>query len=137
MNEEEFLAHVRERAALDSIDEARKVTGVTLRVLGSRITDPEAEALAAQLPEAFDVDLTWGNGTGAESFGAETFVRCVHEREVENDHIDDIDADSAETHVKAVASVLNDVVTDDELSDVRAQLSDGYDRLFDPTGTET
>lgn len=64
---------------------------------------------------------------------AETFLECVHEREAEADRID---PDGAGTHVRAVALVLDEVVTDDTLSGARAQLSDGYDRLFDPTRIE-
>lgn len=130
MKEKEFFTRVRERAALESTDEARAVTEATLRVLGSRL--PEAEHLAAQLPESFGPVLTWDSGTGGETFDVDTFLECVHEREAEADRVDP----DAERHIKAVALVLNEVVTDGTLSDVRAQLSDGYDRLFDPTGIE-
>lgn len=130
MNEDEFLARVRERADLRSTAESRTVTRATLRVLGSRLTDPETEALAAQLPGTVGEDLTWACGTGGESFDAETFVDCVYAREVENERVD---AGDTEAHVRSVASVLDEAVSDGQLSDVRAQLSDsdGYDRLFD------
>lgn len=134
MNEEELVAHVRERADLESSDAARAALGATLNVLGSRLSEPEAEDLAAQLPETFGADLTWESGTEAESFDVETFVARVREREDDDDRID---SSGAEVHARAVASVLNDAVSGGELSDVRAQLPEGYDRLFDPTEAET
>lgn len=132
MNEKQLLTHVRERADLGSTDEARAVTEATLRVLGSRITEPEAEDLAAQLPESFGADLTWESDVEAEPFGVSEFVERVREREADDPRIDDGDP---EGHAKAVASVLTDAVSGRELADVRAQLPDGYDELFDPTGS--
>lgn len=131
MNEKQLLTHVRERADLDSTDEARAATDATLRVLGSRITGPEAEDLAAQLPESLGAELTQRSGVGAESFGVDEFVERVREEEADDPRIDD----DPEVHAKAVASVLTDAVSGGELSDVRARLPDDYDELFDPTAT--
>ena len=130
MNADEFLAHVRERADLESTDEARAATEATLRAFGSRLTEPEAEDLAAQLPEEFGADLTWESGTEPESFDADAFVARVREREADDSRIDD---DDVEAHARAVASVLTDAVSSGELSDIRAQLPGGYERLFNPT----
>lgn len=132
MNERQIITHVRERADLESTDEARAVTEATLRVLGSRITEPEAENLAAQLPESFGADLTWESDVEAESFDVEEFVERVADEEADDPRIEGGDP---ETHAKAVASVLTDAVSGGELSDVRAQLPAGYDELFDPTGS--
>lgn len=134
MNEDEFLAHVRERASLASTDEARVATGATLRVLGSCISEAEAERLAARLPEPFGTVLPEERDTGPETFDAAAFVERVGERESERGGID---ASDAERHTKAVASALNDFVLDDELETVCERLPEGYDRLFDPTGAET
>lgn len=129
MKAHEFLSNVEERADLESADEARAATEATLRVLGSRLTEPEAEDLAAQMPEEFGSDLTWESRTEPESFDAEAFVGRVRERAEEGPRIDDPDA---ETHAKAVVSTLADAVGSGELSDVRAQLPGGYERLFNP-----
>jgi uncharacterized protein (DUF2267 family) len=134
MKREEFLAHVSERADIESSGEARIATEATLRVLGSRLGEPEAEDLAAQLPETFGADLTWESATEPESFGVETFVRRVREHESDDPRIEDVDA---ETHAIAVASVLTDAVSGGELGDVRAQLPAEYDRLFDPRSVES
>lgn len=132
MNERQIITHVRERADLESTDEARAATEATLRVLGSRITEPEAENLAAQLPESFGADLTWESDVEAESFDVEEFVERVADEEADDPRIEGGDP---EIHAKAVASVLTDAVSGGELSDVRAQLPAGYDELFDPTGS--
>lgn len=133
MNEDEFLAHVRERASLGSTDQARTTTEATLRVLGARIPEAEAEALAERLPGPLGAALREADG-GPEAFDAETFVERVGEREDERGRID---ADAAEMHTKAVISALNDLVPGDELAEIRDRLPEGYDRLFDPTGLET
>ena len=129
MNEGEFLAHVRERGSLGSTEQARTATEATFRVLGSRITGPEAEELAARLPEPLGVTLVREREVGPEPFDAAAFVERVGEHE-------GVDADEAETHAKAVTSTLNDFV-DDGLDGVRDRLPDGYDRLFDPTAIGT
>lgn len=128
MNEDEFLAHVRERASLASSDRARIATEATLRVLGARLSESEAKGLAARLPESFGAVLVRERGAGAETFGAETFVERVGEREAGREHVD---ADDAERHARAVATTLNDLVLDEHVG-VRDGLSEGYDRLFDP-----
>ena len=132
MNEKQLLTHVRERAGLGSTDEARAATEATLRVLGSRITESEAEDLAAELPGSFGADLTRESDVEAEPFDVAEFVERVREREADDPRIDDGDP---EAHAKAVASVLTDAVGGGELSDVRARLPDGYERLFDATET--
>jgi uncharacterized protein (DUF2267 family) len=62
-------------------------------------------------------------------FDAATFVERVGEHQ-------GVGTDDAETHATAVASTLNDFV-DDGLDGVRDRLSEGYDRLFDPTAAGT
>lgn len=54
MKADQFITTVRERADLESNDDARAATEATLRVLGSRLTETEAEDLAAQLPAEYD-----------------------------------------------------------------------------------
>lgn len=130
MNEAQFLTHVRERADLESTDQARAATEATLQVLGARITEPEAEDLAAQLPEELAKDLTWQSPSEADAFDSRAFVDRVSEREGDDPRLDDV---GAESHAEAVASVVTDAVGSEELADVRAQLPDGYDRLFDPS----
>lgn len=134
MNEQEFLTNVRDQAGLESADEARAATEATLHVLGSRITETEAEDLAAQLPEAFGPNLTWESGTEPKSFDVESFVERVRERESDDNRIDESES---EAHARAVAATLTDAVSGGELSDVRSQLPDEYDQLFDGDGTRT
>lgn len=124
-----FLTNVRERADLESSDEARAATEATLRVLGSRLTESEAENLAAQLPEEFGASLTWESGTEPEGFDAETFFERVRQQEAEDNRIDDADGRG---DAKAVGSVIAEAVSEGEISDVLAQLPDEYTRLFDP-----
>ncbi|MUV58632.1 DUF2267 domain-containing protein [Halogeometricum sp. CBA1124] len=129
MNEHQFVSHVRERAGLESTDEARATVQATLRVFGSRLTEPVVDDLAAQVPESFGSDLTGESGTEPESFDAEAFVDRVRDREATDGRIDESDAAS---HAKAVASTLADSVGDGELGGIRAQLPGSYERLFNP-----
>lgn len=129
MNEEEILAHVRERADLESTAEARCATETTLRVLGARLAEPEAENLAAQLPDSLGAALTWESATEAEPFDVDAFVDRVRDGEATDDRLDE---DDAEKHATAVVTVLADAVTRGEAEDVRAQLPGDYDRLFKP-----
>lgn len=129
MDEQQFLSNVEALADLESTDEASAATEATLAVFGSRLTEPEAENLAAQLPEEFGSDLTWESGTEPESFDAEAFVDRVRERERDDSRVDE---SNAETHAKAAASTLADAVSSGELNDIRAQLPGGYERLFNP-----
>lgn len=134
MEEEQFFAHVRERADLESEAAAREATDATLQVFGSRLTEPEAEAedLAAQLPEPLSADLTSESRSEPESFDVESFVERVRDHEAGGN----LDETAAETHAQAVISTIDDAVTGGELEDVRAQLPEEYDRLFDSTHPE-
>lgn len=134
MKTDQFITNVRERADLESDGEARAATETTLRVLGSRLTETEAEDLAAQLPEEFGPSLTWESGTEPEPFDAGTFIERVRQQEADDNRLDESDA---ETDAKAVGSVLAEAVSGGEVSDVLAQLPDEYDRLFEPPGTAT
>lgn len=59
-----------------------------------------------------------------DSFNLEQFFQRVAERE-------SADLPQAVHHARAVISVLQEAVTPGEVADVRAQLPDEYDPLFD------
>lgn len=129
MQENEFLKHVQQRADLDGNDAARDASYVVLETLGERITAAEVEDLAAQLPEELTDPLTWNEET-AESMSVETFLDRVDERTSDNSQLADV---NPEPLVTAVFATIDDAVTEGEAGDVRAQLPESYEALFDPS----
>jgi uncharacterized protein (DUF2267 family) len=122
MNYKEFVGQVHARAKMASLDEAVKAIRATLHTLAERISDGEAEHLAAQLPEEIGAYLKMADGT--ESFDLDTFFTRVAAREP-------IDLPDAAYHVRVVMEVLEEAVTPGEMADVRAQLPATYAPIFE------
>ena len=122
MNYDEFLGQVQNRARLASTGEAVRATRATLEVLGQRLFGGEADDLAAQLPHELQSYLK--HTKPSESFVLGEFYRRVAEAE-------GVDYPQAVFHARAVMSVLQDAVSRGEMEDIRAQLPDDYDDLFE------
>jgi uncharacterized protein (DUF2267 family) len=118
----DFIGQVQNRARLDSEEAAVKLTRVTLETLSERLGGDEPQNLGAQLPEEIGRFLT-SPGKG-ESFSSDEFFKRISERE-------EVDLPVSVHHVRAVFDVLNEAVTGGELNDVRSQLPDDYQRLFE------
>ncbi|MWG33244.1 DUF2267 domain-containing protein [Halomarina oriensis] len=73
--ETDLLQHVQRCGGHDTVDAARESTHAVLRSLGATLPDEEAEALAAQLPEAFETDLT--NAETADDRSPEAFSNRI------------------------------------------------------------
>jgi uncharacterized protein (DUF2267 family) len=129
MKYNEFIGNVQNRARLGTQGEAVRATRATLEVLGERLFGGEAKDLAAQLPEEIGVYLKQDGESDA--FGLSKFYELVSDRE-------GVDLPEAVHHARSVISVVKEAVTAGELDDVRGQLPQEYDDLFeaDIQGTE-
>ena len=125
MNDEQFIAEVKNLAELDKDEDARKAIGATLETLRERLAGEEPSDLAAQLPPGI-APYVEGEG-GRESFPVEEFYERVAGKE-------GVGKDEAVRHVRAVATVVQTAVTGGELDDVRSQLGDAYKELFGQSG---
>jgi uncharacterized protein (DUF2267 family) len=90
-----------------------------------RLAGNEPDNLAAQLPEDLANPLP-GEG-GRESFALAEFYRRVAETE-------GVDESQGIRRARAVALVLQEVVTTGEMDDVRHQLKGEYAEFFGPQG---
>jgi uncharacterized protein (DUF2267 family) len=122
---EEFLRRVADRAATD-VATARRVTDAVLETLGERIAHGEVEDLAAALAPEFRAPLELGD---AESHGRpqrmplDEFLRRIAERE-------GIAPDVAPDHARAVFLTLREAVSEQEISDLLAQLPSEYEPVL-------
>lgn len=122
MQYDEFVGEVQNRARLPARGETVRAIQAALETLAERIAPGEADDLAAQLPPELgtflrDVDTT-------ERFSVDDFFLRVAAKE-------SADVPDAVHHVRAVMAVLQEAVTTGELEDIRAQLPDEYEPLFE------
>lgn len=122
----EFVGHVQNRARLGSEGETLRAIHATLLTLGERLQANEGEHLAAQLPDEIGAYLR--EAEKDERFGLDEFFARISQRA-------STDLPAATHHARAVISVVQDAVSAGQMADVRAQLSDNYDPLFE-SGSE-
>lgn len=127
MDTDEFTETVRREADLDTEAEAERAVEAALAVLGDRVTDGEAEDLAARLPDGPAGTLHDAATDEASSFDAEEFADRVADR---------LDRNRNEVWplTRAVGAAVRESAPD-EFERARDQLPDGYDRAFDPGET--
>jgi uncharacterized protein (DUF2267 family) len=125
---DEFLSRVAERTGLDR-DRARRATEAVLEVLAMRITDGQIDDMRPFLPyelrPALDRGLTRSRGK-ALPLSLDAFVEEITKRE-------GVSRAEAESHARAVLSVLHEVVGDKEFGDAIAQLPREYRTLVAQT----
>ena len=124
MQFEQFVGEVQHRARLASEGESMRAIQATLETLGERLHGEEAENLGAQLPSALGAYLRLANEK--ESFGIDEFFQRVAQREGAG-----VDVPGAAHHARAVIAVLQEAVSAGEMADVRAQLPNEWEPLFD------
>ncbi len=121
MNYKEILGKVHDLAHLSNLEEAVQATRTTLEVFGKRLTENERKDLGAQLPEEIAVFLeSLGE---AERFGVEELYKRVNQK-------DSVDFPETVHRAQAVIAVLSEAVSAGEMDDIKAQLPDEFDRLF-------
>jgi uncharacterized protein (DUF2267 family) len=117
-----FLGQVQSRAKLESLDSALAATRAILVTLGERLSGNEPEDLAAQLPEELAKFLRQDNR--GQRFSSDEFFRRVAERS-------GADLPDAVFQVRVVFEVLSEAVSKGEIDDIRAQLPQDYQRIFE------
>lgn len=121
MQYQEFVGSVQHRARVGEQSQAVGAIRATLQTLGERISAGEAENLGAQLPREIAYYLKQADRD--ERFDLGQFYRRVARRA-------DVAYPEAVYRARAVLSVLDEAVSPGEMEDVRAQLPDEYDDLF-------
>jgi uncharacterized protein (DUF2267 family) len=124
MKYDEFVSHVQSRARIPRREEALQAIKATLGTLAERLAGGEASDLASQLPEEISAYLKHERAGSGERFSLDEFFKRVSERE-------GIDLPAAVYHARVVIEVLGEAVTKGEIEDVRAQLPDEFDKLFE------
>ncbi|MBS3783203.1 MAG: DUF2267 domain-containing protein [Anaerolineae bacterium] len=122
MQYDEFVGEVQNRARLPSRGDTVRAIQATLGTLAERIAQGEADDLAAQLPPELSVFLEDADTT--ERFSVDDFFLRMAAKE-------SADVPDAAHHARAVMAVLREAVTAGELDDIRGQLPDNYDPLFE------
>ncbi|MEA2289988.1 MAG: hypothetical protein QOD55_1985 [Solirubrobacteraceae bacterium] len=122
---DEFVTRVADRTGLDA-DAARRAVDAVLDALGERITDGQAEDLAAWLPDELREPLERGNARGKGE--GRPLSRVEFERRV-SDH-EGVSPEVAREHARAVLAVLRESVPEKEFSDTVAQLPADYRPLL-------
>lgn len=122
MQFDEFTGKVQNKAKLATTGEALKAIRATLETLAERIAGEEADNLAAQLPE--EIGRFLKGKRIVEGFSLADFFDRVTEKE-------GVDKPVAVYHARAVIDVLQQAVSAGEIDDLRAQLPDDWDPLFE------
>jgi uncharacterized protein (DUF2267 family) len=120
MNYDEFVKEVRDRAGLESREEAERTATVVLQALSDRLIGGEADDLLAQLPAPLKERITVTDE--AVKMDAEEFVARI---------AGDLGVPQGEARdrIQAVFDVLQEAVTPGEFDDVLAQLPRDYAEL--------
>lgn len=122
MKFDEFTGKVQHKANLASTDEALAAIRATLQTLSERLAAQEPQNLAAQLPEEIGRYLeTPGK---AERFSVKEFFERVSKRE-------GVDLPVSVYHARAVIDTLQEAVSVGEIDNVRAQLPDEWQEIFE------
>jgi uncharacterized protein (DUF2267 family) len=122
MTFDEFVGQVHNQIEASDTGEALSAIRATLQTLAERLHGEEAAHVAAQLPDEIGayMRLTKKN----DIFDLEEFLERVRKRE-------GVDIRDAAYHTRVVINVLSEALTQGEMDDVRGQLSDDYNPLFE------
>lgn len=122
MRYDDFIGNAQHRLELSSRGEAVRASRATLTTLGERLAPGEASDLAGPLPMEIDRFLT--EADSGQQFGYDEFVDRVAERA-------EVEESEATFYAQAVVSLVHEAVPESEIEDVRAQLPDAFDGLFE------
>lgn len=122
MRYDEFIGRIQHRLGMTDTVEAISAMRATLETLGERLSPAERAHLAAQLP--FNAAVYLGEQDVAERFGIGEFFERVARREGVNQR-------DATVHARVVMEVVQTAITIGELKDIRAELPEEYERLFE------
>jgi len=122
MNFDEFTGQVQHRLELASTGEAVRATRAVLTTIGERIQAGEAADLASSLPMEIDRFVT--EADSGQRFSMDEFVDRVAERAA-------VDRPDAFYYAQTVMAVTAETVPESELLQVKGQLPEEFDRLFE------
>lgn len=128
MQYDEFIQRIKEYVELDNDEEALQITKAVLGTLGERIYRTEQTQLAAQLPRGISELLTaqkpLENTKGdVEQFDLEEFYNRVSARA-------DIGYRHAVRQARGVMDVLQEAVSAGEIADIKNELPNDFEELF-------
>jgi uncharacterized protein (DUF2267 family) len=121
MDYDGFITTVQQEAAI-SREEAERAVRATLQTLAERVSGGEAEDVGRQLPDPLRELLR--DGSKAQPFGLEEFLRRVAERE-------GADPTTAERDARAVFAALGRAISRDELADLASELPKDFGPLLE------
>ncbi len=126
MDYSDFIGRVQNRAKMGTEEDAVQATRVTLETLSERLAKAEADDLAAQLPE--EIGRFMEIDKESERFSVDEFFKRISEKS-------NVKIQDAAYHARVVIEVLSEAVSEGELDDVRNQLPDDYNPLFEAGST--
>lgn len=129
MNDDELLEEIASHGPLESTDDAREAVVAVLEPLGERITEGQAEDLAATLPDVAAGPLRDAQDGGAQPAEAEAFSTRDFLERVANGA--DVDAEPLPL-ARAVLAGVREAADDAELERTRDQLPGQFDYVFEP-----
>ena len=122
MNYSEFVGQVQHRLELPGEGQAVRVTRAVLSTLGQRITAGEADDLASSLP--MEIEYYPRHVDHGERFDYDEFLDRVAD-------IAGVDRSDAFYYSQVVVALVAEVVSGGEIDQVRGQLPEEFDRLFE------
>ena len=122
---DEFIGEVQHRAQFDSREAALSATRATLSTLNERIQPGQAENVGAQLPAELGRHLE--KVDEVESFGWDEFVGRMADRE----ELGSDDRADVVHRSRVVIGVVDEVVPDSAMADLKEQLPADYSDLFE------
>lgn len=127
MDYSEFIGQVQHRLELGKQGKTVRAIRATLTTLGERLQEGEATDLAGPLP--MEIDWYLENADSGQRFDYDEFVARVADRAY-------VERDEANFYAQAIVSLLAEVVPGGEFQQVRQQLPEEYDPLFELVGVE-
>lgn len=127
--DDDLLAAIRSHEPIESTDDAREGLAAVMETVGERITEGQAEDLAATLPDAAATPLRAAQDgdpqpAEAEPFSSRNFLERVADRA-------DVDAEPLPL-TRAVLAEVRTAADDAELERTRDQLPGQFDYFFEP-----
>ena len=127
MDYSQFIGQVQHRLELGTQGKTVRAIRATLTTVGERLQEGEAQDLAGPLP--MEIDWYLESAESGQRFDFDEFVDRVGERA----NADDQDA---LFYSQAIMSLVAELVPGGEMQQVRDQLPDDYDPLWDLVGEE-
>ncbi|WP_396612527.1 DUF2267 domain-containing protein [Haloferax sp. S1W] len=120
MDFDEFTGQVTHRLELPGTGQSVRAIRATLMTLGQRIQKDEAKDLASSLPMEVDWYLTGAVAEHGERFDWHEFITRVSE-------IEGVDLPTAAYHARVIVDLVNSLVPESEIQQVRNQLPEDED----------